>query len=72
MLARGFLWPTNLAAVPVCEVHHHRERYNLHLYLGIKRSNRHKSNRNTHINERQFARVRFFKSVFCSLKKSSQ
>ncbi|VDN02210.1 unnamed protein product [Thelazia callipaeda] len=44
--------------VLTCDVHHHNERKNLRLFLGIKRSNKHKSNRNTHINERKFARLR--------------
>ena len=40
-----------------CYVHHHMERRNLELFLGIKRSNKNRANRNTHKNEKRFRKV---------------
>ncbi|VDO08681.1 unnamed protein product [Brugia timori] len=53
-----FIVPTSPVLVHSCYVHHHKERHNLRLFLGIQRSNKHKANRNTHINERKFSRLR--------------
>lgn len=42
-------------------VHHHMERHDLARFLGIKRSNRARANRNTHVNEKMFRKVSFLK-----------
>lgn len=69
-----FIAPACPVLVPSCRVHHHKERHNLRLFLGIQRSNKHKANRNTHINERKFARVTLFveSSNRCSRKKNER
>lgn len=38
-------------------VHHHNETSDMLLFLGIKRSNRARANRNTHVNERAMKKV---------------
>lgn len=38
-------------------VHHHNEAHDMFLFLGIKRSQRARANRNTHINERSRKKV---------------
>ncbi|CAJ0596763.1 unnamed protein product [Cylicocyclus nassatus] len=48
-------------------VHHHLERHDLRLFLGIKRSNKARANRNTHINEKMFRRMRGRKTVVIEL-----
>lgn len=42
-----------------CSVHHHKESEDMDLFMGIKRSNPQKANRNTHVNERKFRKVYF-------------
>jgi len=49
------------------EVHHHKERHDLELFLGIKRSNKAKANRNTHHNEKKFRRERARKTMIVDL-----
>uniref|UniRef100_A0A915BE17 Large ribosomal subunit protein mL45 n=1 Tax=Parascaris univalens TaxID=6257 RepID=A0A915BE17_PARUN len=64
---------TNIVAVMSCEtiqkafVHHHKERYDLERFIGIKRSNPARANRNTAINERRFRRLRGAKTVVIEL-----
>uniref|UniRef100_A0A914E6B1 Large ribosomal subunit protein mL45 n=1 Tax=Acrobeloides nanus TaxID=290746 RepID=A0A914E6B1_9BILA len=50
-----------------CFVHHHMERDNIERYLGIRRSNTAKSNRNTHVNERFTQKLRGKKSLLIEL-----
>ncbi|CAI4232481.1 unnamed protein product [Auanema sp. JU1783] len=45
-------------SIQTCEVHHHKERHDLQRFLGIHRSNKAKANRNTHVNEKMFRRMR--------------
>ncbi|CAJ0937174.1 unnamed protein product, partial [Mesorhabditis belari] len=49
------------------EVHHHMERQDLQLYLGIRRSNPNRANRNTHVNERAFRKLRGKKTILMDL-----
>ncbi|CAD5221098.1 unnamed protein product [Bursaphelenchus xylophilus] len=48
-------------------VHHHMERSDILRYLGIKRSNTAKANRNTHVNEKKFRQLRGRKNVMIEL-----
>ncbi|CEF66340.1 39S ribosomal protein L45, mitochondrial [Strongyloides ratti] len=57
----------DLTITQVAGVHHHKERGDLELFLGIKRSNRAKANRNTHKNERMFRRLRGQKTMLLEL-----
>uniref|UniRef100_A0AC34QLI3 Tim44-like domain-containing protein n=1 Tax=Panagrolaimus sp. JU765 TaxID=591449 RepID=A0AC34QLI3_9BILA len=67
MLSRRIADRTVLAqtilVTQVCGVHHHKERHDLELFLGIRRSNTAKANRNTHINEKLFRRARAEKTL---------
>lgn len=56
----SFLWQQR-------EVHHHMERQDLQKYLGIRRSNPQRANRNTHINERTFRKLRGKKTILMDL-----
>ncbi|KJH48330.1 Tim44-like domain protein [Dictyocaulus viviparus] len=48
-------------------VHHHMEREDLARFLGIKRSNKARSNRNTHVNEKIFRKLRGKKTITMQL-----
>lgn len=48
-------------------VHHHMERQDLARFLGIARSNKARANRNTHVNEKMFRRMRGRKTVLIDL-----
>ncbi|VDM84545.1 unnamed protein product, partial [Strongylus vulgaris] len=48
-------------------VHHHLERHDLARFLGIKRSNKARANRNTHVNEKMFRKLRGRKTVVIDL-----
>ncbi|CAD6187712.1 unnamed protein product [Caenorhabditis auriculariae] len=52
-------------------VHHHKERDDLQRFLGISRSNKAKANRNTHVNEKMFRRMRGRKTVLLELPEDS-
>ncbi|ETN79863.1 Tim44-like domain protein [Necator americanus] len=63
---------SGLAASSVCTVqralvHHHMERHDLARFLGITRSNKARSNRNTHVNEKMFRKLRGRKTVVIDL-----
>ncbi|CAJ0572551.1 unnamed protein product, partial [Mesorhabditis spiculigera] len=72
MLSRSLfslrLTPSVLGMVqPQREVHHHMERGDIARYLGLARSNRAKANRNTHVKERRFRKLRGQKTVMIDL-----
>lgn len=46
-----------LAFVQKMNVHHHKERHDLDLYIGIKRSSKSRANRHTQVNEGIFRKV---------------
>ncbi|KAK0417128.1 hypothetical protein QR680_012843 [Steinernema hermaphroditum] len=50
-----------------CQVHHHRERGDLQRYIGMRRSNPQRANRNTHLNERMFRAMRGQKTLIIDL-----
>jgi hypothetical protein len=56
--------PVTLACA---SVHHHRERHNLERYIGMRRSNPQKANRNTHMNEAMFRDERGRKKLIIKL-----
>ncbi|MFH4979587.1 hypothetical protein AB6A40_006296 [Gnathostoma spinigerum] len=62
-LLRPFLFTCDRAAF----VHHHKERHNLERFLGIRRSNPNRANRNTNVNEYRFRRLRGRKIVAIEL-----
>uniref|UniRef100_A0A0N4ZV19 Large ribosomal subunit protein mL45 n=1 Tax=Parastrongyloides trichosuri TaxID=131310 RepID=A0A0N4ZV19_PARTI len=64
---RTILRLQDLSITQIAGVHHHKERQNLELFLGIKRSNKAKANRNTHKNERMFRRLRGQKTMVLDL-----
>ncbi|CAB3402288.1 unnamed protein product [Caenorhabditis bovis] len=68
-LLKGFLVPAHSAAcaVQVAGVHHHKEAGDSARYQGMARSNRAKANRNTHVNEKMFRRMRGRKTVIMDL-----
>ncbi|KAI6177195.1 putative 39S ribosomal protein L45, mitochondrial [Aphelenchoides bicaudatus] len=53
----------SLNALSVREMHHHMERDNFNLYIGLTRNNRHPSNRHTHLQGKQFRRARGRKNI---------
>lgn len=53
-------------------VHHHKEAENMERFLGIKRSNSAKANRNTHHNERKFRKVSIILCVEITIFKQNQ
>uniref|UniRef100_A0A1I8A289 Large ribosomal subunit protein mL45 n=1 Tax=Steinernema glaseri TaxID=37863 RepID=A0A1I8A289_9BILA len=54
-------------ATQKCEVHHHKERGDLQRFIGMRRSNPSKANRNTHHNERMFRAMRGQKTLTMEL-----
>ncbi|KAK6022111.1 DSS1/SEM1 family protein [Ostertagia ostertagi] len=74
----GRIWPHASSGLPAlaasapfvvqrAAVHHHMERGDLARFLGIKRSNTARANRNTHVNEKMFRRLRGRKTVMIDL-----
>jgi len=57
----------SLGALSIRNVHHHMESDNKKLYLGIIRSCKHKSNRNTHMNEKKWRAARGRKYIHVDL-----
>jgi hypothetical protein len=62
VLGRSWLYsqrqvPVNALAIRC--VHHHLERDDFERFIGMKRSNPQKANRNTHINEKKWRRISF-------------
>uniref|UniRef100_A0A0K0F7Q5 Large ribosomal subunit protein mL45 n=1 Tax=Strongyloides venezuelensis TaxID=75913 RepID=A0A0K0F7Q5_STRVS len=66
-ISRSILNFKPLSITQFSGVHHHKERGDLELFLGIKRSNKAKANRNTHKNERIFRRLRGQKTIILDL-----
>uniref|UniRef100_A0AC35TUW1 Tim44 domain-containing protein n=1 Tax=Rhabditophanes sp. KR3021 TaxID=114890 RepID=A0AC35TUW1_9BILA len=66
-LPRTLLKLQDLSITQAAGVHHHKERGDLELFLGIKRSNTGKANRNTHKNERMFRKMRGRKTMILNL-----
>uniref|UniRef100_A0A0N5BMR1 Large ribosomal subunit protein mL45 n=1 Tax=Strongyloides papillosus TaxID=174720 RepID=A0A0N5BMR1_STREA len=66
-ISRSILCLKPLSITQFCGVHHHMERGDLELFLGIKRSNKARANRNTHKNERMFRRLRGQKTMIMNL-----
>uniref|UniRef100_A0A7E4W095 Large ribosomal subunit protein mL45 n=1 Tax=Panagrellus redivivus TaxID=6233 RepID=A0A7E4W095_PANRE len=50
-----------------CCVHHHKERQDLERFIGLRRSNTAKANRNTHHNEKMFRKLRAHKTLAMDL-----
>nr|CDJ91970.1 Mitochondrial inner membrane translocase complex domain containing protein [Haemonchus contortus] len=72
------IWPSAYSGLPGligstpfvvqwAAVHHHMERKDLARFLGIQRSNKARANRNTHINEKMFRKMRARKTVIIEL-----
>ncbi|VDM63474.1 unnamed protein product [Angiostrongylus costaricensis] len=61
------LVPSTTSATQLAFVHHHMERKDLARFLGIKRSNTARANRNTHVNEKMFRKLRGKKTVVLDL-----
>ncbi|CAI2349619.1 unnamed protein product [Caenorhabditis sp. 36 PRJEB53466] len=67
-LARQFLAPAQAAqAVQSASVHHHMEANDMKRFTGVTRSNKAKANRNTHVNEKMFRRMRGRKTLLIEL-----
>ncbi|VDK52187.1 unnamed protein product [Anisakis simplex] len=63
----ALIQPPPLRVTQNAYVHHHKERHNLERFIGIRRSNPARANRNTHINERMFRKLRGAKTVLIDL-----
>ncbi|VDL74761.1 unnamed protein product [Nippostrongylus brasiliensis] len=61
------LMAVNPTLVQRAFVHHHLERHDLPRFLGITRSNKARANRNTHVNEKMFRKLRGKKTVLIDL-----
>uniref|UniRef100_A0A0K0DN14 Large ribosomal subunit protein mL45 n=1 Tax=Angiostrongylus cantonensis TaxID=6313 RepID=A0A0K0DN14_ANGCA len=61
------LVPSTTSATQSAFVHHHLERKDLARFLGINRSNKARANRNTHVNEKIFRKLRGKKTVVLDL-----
>jgi large subunit ribosomal protein L45 len=76
MLLRQFselrLISSNICVTQKCFVHHHKERHDLERFIGLKRSNTAKANRNTHMNEKLFRRARAQKTLLLDLPEDSE
>uniref|UniRef100_A0A914YWP5 Large ribosomal subunit protein mL45 n=1 Tax=Panagrolaimus superbus TaxID=310955 RepID=A0A914YWP5_9BILA len=63
---------TGCVTTQICSVHHHKERHDLERFIGMKRSNPAKANRNTNTNEYLFRKARAKKTLIIDLPEDSQ
>ncbi|KAJ1351728.1 hypothetical protein KIN20_007853 [Parelaphostrongylus tenuis] len=63
----GLLVSSTTSTTQSAFVHHHMERKDLARFLGIERSNKARANRNTHVNEKMFRKLRGKKTVVVDL-----
>ncbi|CAP33598.1 Protein CBR-MRPL-45 [Caenorhabditis briggsae] len=73
-LIRTFLSPTVPVAActtQIAGVHHHKEAGDMKRFTGVTRSNKAKANRNTHVNEKLFRKMRGRKTLLVELPEDS-